>query len=185
MDINFNLELKRKIFHCSSVIFPIIYAFTNKLTMIIILMICTGIALSLDISRHYDGKIQELVDKFFSKIMRQKEKSGTFHLSGASYMFLGFFITCVLFSKGTAISAFLVLIVSDTAAAIVGKHAATKYQHGKSVEGALAFFLSSFLIGLLSYTFSSYGASFFTILLASGAATFVEYNSNKYNKMII
>lgn len=149
--------------------------------MVIIMMICTGIALSLDISRHYQGTIQDLVDKIFSKIMRKKEKSGTFNLSGVSYMFLGFFVTCVLFSKGTAISSFLVLIVADTAAAIVGKHAGKQTNYGKSIEGASAFFLSAFLIGLLSYTFSSYSASFLTILIASAATTFVEYNSNKYN----
>lgn len=149
--------------------------------MVIIMMICTGIALSLDISRHYQGTIQDLVDKIFSKIMRKKEKSGSFNLSGVSYMFLGFFITCLLFSKCTAISAFLVLIISDSAAAIVGKHVGKQTHHGKSVEGAGAFFLSSFLIGLLSYTFSAYSASFFTILLASAVTTFVEYNSNRYN----
>jgi dolichol kinase len=181
MDINFNFELRRKFFHCASIIFPIIYLFTTKLTMIIILMICTGIALSLDISRHYEGKIQDLVDKIFSKIMRPNEKNGAFKLSGVSYMFLGFFITCLLFSKGTAISAFLVLIISDTAAAIVGQHAGKTFHYGKSIEGAAAFFLTSFLIGLLSYTFSAYNASFFTILLASAATTFVEYNSNRYN----
>lgn len=145
------------------------------------MMVCTGIALSLDISRHYQGTIQDLVDKIFSKIMRKKEKSGSFNLSGVSYMFLGFFISCVLFSKGCAISAFLVLIISDTAAAIVGKHAASTYHHGKSIEGAAAFFLTSFLIGLLSYTFSAYSANFFTIIIASAATTFVEYYSNRFN----
>jgi dolichol kinase len=96
-------------------------------------------------------------------------------------MFLGFFITTVLFSKGTAISAFLVLIVADTAAAIVGKHVGKEYKYGKSIEGTSAFFLSAFLIGLLSYTMFDYGASFFTILIASIASSAVEFYSNKYN----
>lgn len=181
MDINFNSELKRKLFHCSSIIFPITYLFISKLTMLVIMIISTGIVLSLDISRHHNSKIQGLVDKIFGKIMRSQEKSGNFMLSGISYMFLGFFITCALFCKGTAISSMMVLIISDTAAAIVGKKAGTKFVHGKSIEGLAAFFLSSFLIGMLSYTFAAYKASFLTIFVASAITSLVEYNSNKYN----
>jgi dolichol kinase len=143
-------------------------------------MICTGIALSIDISRHYNPKIQALVDKLFSDIMRKDEVSGSFALSGVSYMFLGFFISVVLFSKGIAISSLLVLIVSDTAAAIIGKKAGTNYSYGKSMEGAFAFVISSFLIGVLSYTFASYNATFISIIIASFITTYVEYNSNKW-----
>jgi len=175
---NYNLELKRKIFHCTSIIFPTIYLFSTKLNMVILLMLCTGFVLSMDISRHYNNTIQELVDKLFTNIMRPEEISGSFKLSGVSYMFLGFFITCVLFSKGTAISAFLVLIISDSAAAIVGKHLGTPSKNGKSIEGSIAFFVTALLIGMLSYTFQAYHATFSSIVIASIAGTLVEYYSS-------
>jgi len=177
---NYNLELKRKIFHCLSIVFPILYFFVSKLTIIIVLMLFTGAVLTLDISRHYNVKIQGLVDKFFTSIMRPEEISGSFKLSGASYMFLGFFISAVLFSKGTAISAFLVLIVSDSAAAIIGKQVGTPLKNGKTVEGCIAFGMTAFLIGMLSYTFQTYTASFMSIIVASVIATLVEYHSSAY-----
>ncbi len=177
---NYNLELKRKIFHCMSIVFPITYLFYSKLTMVIILMISTGIVLSLDISRHYNKTIQVLVDRFFTHIMRPEETSGSFRLSGVSYMFLGFFTTCVLFSKGAAISAFLVLIISDSAAAIIGKQVGSPMENGKSIEGSVAFFVTAMLIGMLSYTFHAYSASFFSIIFAAFITTMVEYYSGTF-----
>ena len=178
---NYNAEIKRKAFHCMSIVFPIFYLITNKLTMVMVLTVVTGIAVSLDISRHYNPTIQALVSRFFTAIMREDETSGNFKLSGVSYMFLGFFITCILFSKGVAISAFLVLIVSDTFAALVGKKIGKPMANGKSIEGSIAFGASAMLIGMLAYTFHTYGTSFSGIVIASIATTLVEYHSDKLN----
>jgi dolichol kinase len=145
--------------------------------MVIILLLSAGIAISLDISRHHNKTIQGIVDKFFASIMREEELSGTLKLSGVSYMFLGFFISAVLFSKGLAIASFLVLIVSDTLAAIVGKQFGSGDKNDKSVEGAGAFFVSSVLIGALAYTIWPYEAGFFGIILASFSASAAEYYS--------
>jgi len=144
-----------------------------------VLTIITGLAISLDISRHYNKTIQDLVARFFTTIMREDEISGNFKLSGVSYMFLGFFISCILFSKGVAISAFLVLIVSDTTAALVGKKIGKPMENGKSIEGSVAFCVTAMLIGMLSYTFQSYVASFTGIIVASVITTFVEYHSDR------
>lgn len=176
---NYNIEVKRKLFHCMSIVFPIFYLITNKLTMVMVLTIITGLAISLDISRHYNKTIQDLVARFFTTIMREDEISGNFRLSGVSYMFLGFFISCILFSKGVAISAFLVLIVSDTTAALVGKKIGKPMENGKSIEGSVAFGVTAMLIGMLSYTFQSYVASFTGIIVASVITTLVEYHSEK------
>lgn len=176
---SYDLEIKRKIFHCLSIIFPIMYLATSKLTMVMILTVISGIAISLDISRHYNSTIQGLVARFFTNIMREDETSGNFKLSGVSYMFLGFFISCLIFSKGVAIAAFLVLIVSDSAAALVGKKIGRPTENGKSIEGSAAFAVTATLIGLLSYTFQSYESSFIAIIIASIATTWVEYNSAK------
>lgn len=172
-----NPELQRKALHCASIIFPLIYLFSSKLYMVIILMLSTGLVLSMDISRHYNKLIQGIVDKFFKTIMREEELSGTSKLTGASYMFLGFFISCVLFSKGLAIACFLVLIVSDTLAAIVGKKYSSSSPNDKSVEGAGAFFVSALLIGSLAHTIVPYETNFFGIILAAGATSLVEYYS--------
>lgn len=176
---NYNLEVRRKAFHCMSIVFPIFYLLSNKLTMVMVLTVVTGLAIALDISRHYNQTIQGLVAKIFTTIMREDEISGNFKLSGVSYMFLGLFVTCILFSKGVAISAFLVLIVSDTFAALVGKKIGKPGPNGKSIEGSVAFAISAALIGMLSYTFHSYGTNFIGIVIASIATTFVEYHADR------
>jgi dolichol kinase len=86
----------------------------------------------------------------------------------------------VLFSKGTAISSFLVLIISDSAASIIGTQVGIPRANGKSIEGSVAFGGSAFLIGMLSYTFHAYSASFFSIIAASIITTLVEYHSGTY-----
>ncbi len=176
---SYDLELKRKYFHCASIIFPLTYLFTDKLTMVIILMISTGVAVSVDISRHYNKQIQGIVDRFFTSIMRREEASGSFRLSGVSYMFLGLFVSCVLFSKGVAISSFLVLVISDTVAALVGKQIGKPLENGKSLEGSIAFFVSAIIISMLAYTFEHYNARFMTVILACIATTAVEFYSDR------
>ena len=176
---NYDTELKRKIFHSMSAVFPLLYLFVPKLTMVVILMITTGIALSLDISRHYNTVIQDIINKFFAEIMRQEEKNGNFKLSGVSYMFLGLFISCVLFSKGLAIASFLILIISDSLAALIGKRFGIPLKNGKSFEGSAAFCISAILIGIFTYTLVPYKSGFLVIIIASIATSLVEYHTNK------
>ena len=71
-----NFEIQRKIFHLCSIIFPVIYVFTPKITMSITLAIIAGITLYLNISRHSNKKIKEVTNKFLGKFLRFKEKSG-------------------------------------------------------------------------------------------------------------
>ncbi len=75
-------ELKRKLFHASGLILPLAYVFTPKLWMALFLMLLAFFTVALDTIRHYDTRIQGLVDRFFVKLMRKNEMSGTFSLSG-------------------------------------------------------------------------------------------------------
>ena len=70
-------EVKRKTFHLYGLIFPLAYSFTSKMTASILLLIITGFTLYLDISRYYNPKIKEVVDKIFYKYLRQKEKNNS------------------------------------------------------------------------------------------------------------
>lgn len=179
MEADYQQELKRKAFHFSALIFPIAYFFISPLIMIVITMIIASCTIYIDKVRHTNLLIQELVDKFFKDLMRERELSGGFMLSGASYMMAGFFITALLFPKGVAIASWLVLIISDSLAALVGKRMGTPRNYGKSIEGAIAFFVSSLMIGLFSYGFAHYHGGFMGLVLACLATTAVEYYSSQ------
>ena len=174
-----NFEIQRKVFHLCSLIFPIAYLFIPKMIMALTLAVIAGITLYLDISRHYNPKIKGLIKNIFGKIIREEEDSGQFVLSGASYMALGFLVSCLLFSKGLAITSWLVLIVSDCFAAIVGMKYGSPLFNGKSYAGAFSFFISSVLISVMTYFIIGYSTSFVIILISSLVTTIVEFFSDQ------
>ncbi len=180
-DKDFDFETRRKIFHLYSLILPLLYLYiiTSKINMSVFLLLLTGITLHLDISRHYNDKIKVLVDNFFGKYIRTSEKSGTLKLTGASYMALGFLLSCLFFSKGLAITSWLILIISDCLAALVGLKFGKQLYNGKSLAGSGAFFTSSVFISILSYFFINYRTSFVIIILACAVATIAEFYSKE------
>lgn len=147
--------------------------------MAVIITVVTGITLYLDISRHYNQKIKELIKNIFGKIIREDEDSGQFVLSGASYMAMGFLISCLFFSKGLAITSWLVLIVSDCFAAITGMKYGSPLFNGKSYVGSASFFISSVLISVMTYFIVGYSTSFLIILISSLTTTVVEFFSDQ------
>ncbi len=174
-----NFEIQRKIFHLYSLVFPIAYIFLDKMTMCIALTIITGITLYLDISRHYNPKIKVLVANFFGKFLREEENNGQFVLSGSSYMALGFLLSCLLFNKGLVINSWLILIISDCFAAIVGLKFGSPLFNGKSLAGSLSFLLSAILISIMTYFMIGYKTTFLIIIISSLITTIIEFFSKE------
>lgn len=175
----FNFEVRRKIFHLYSLTLPLIYLFTSKLNMSVFLVLLAGFTLYVDISRHYNDKIKGFVEKIFGKYLRSKEKTGDFNLSGASYMAFGFLTSCLFFSKGLAITSWLILIIADCLAALMGVRFGVPLYNGKSLAGSGVFFASSVLISIVMYFFVNYNTSFMVIILSSAAVTAIEFYSNE------
>jgi dolichol kinase len=180
-DNNLEFEIRRKIFHLCGLIFPLSYFFLSKITMSIGLTIITGITLYLDVSRHYNDKVKEMVDKILKNYQRKEEQSGEFTLSGSSYMMFGFLITCLFFPKGLVITAWLVLIISDCFAAILGVKYGSPLFNRKSYIGSASFFLSAVLVSIISYFFVGYNTSFLIITLVCLFCTLVEFFSKQIN----
>lgn len=175
--IALSFELKRKLFHLYSLIFPLIYLFVTKLSMCIFILLVASITLYLDISRHYNPKIKDLIKRILGKFLRKEEESGEFVLSGSSYMALGFLISCLFFSKGLAITSWMILIISDCLAAIVGVTVGTPLANGKSIAGSVAFMLSALLVSIICYFLIGYDTTFGIIFLSCLLATLVEFFS--------
>jgi len=172
-------ELKRKAFHCLSIIFPILYHFWSKSSIITLLFFLNLLVLSIDISRNYIPQIQEAMDKIFASIMKSHEKSGLKHLSGSSYMFLGFLLTAIFFSEEKAITSWLILIVSDSLASIIGKQYGHKLSCGKSLEGSLVFILSGLAIAIYSAKLLAWDISYYKLFFAVIITAIAEFFSAK------
>ena len=73
-------------------------------------------------------------------------------MTGASYVFIASTLTIILFPQTIAIAALMIMSISDTLAAIIGRSYGSIFLSNKSLEGSVSFFLSSIFIVL---TFSS------------------------------
>jgi dolichol kinase len=80
---------------------------------------------------------------FFNRVLREEEKR---NLMGSTYFLFSSILTILFFPKSIAIVSLLILILSDTAGALVGKWIGKVSIFGKTLEGSMAFFLSSLLI---------------------------------------
>jgi len=163
------VEVKRKIVHLATLIVPAGYALTSEETIILFLVPFFLALLSVDLLRHYHPGMASLFRKyFFGRVLREEEKP-TF--MGSTYFIFSTLLSILLFPKAIAIASILILIVSDTAAALIGKGMGRVKIFGKTLEGSLAFLITSLLIvwiypqlGRFSGSLAALGATLIEIL---------------------
>ena len=144
--MNYSKELKRKSFHQLSLLIPIGYVIFSKTVLLLFLIPITVLFVAVDIARFTFPLLQKQFVLFFGFLLRAHEIR---HLTGSSYLLLGAAVTIVLFPKDYAILSILFLIISDTAAALIGKRFGKHRIMDKSMEGTAAFFVSAMFIALL------------------------------------
>lgn len=163
-------EIFRKLIHLSSIIYPILYIFfLSKKQMLFITCSIAVFLIMLDIIRKYCTPIKRISAKIFYYVCREKELEGA--VLGSTYFMIGTFLTILFFSKKIAVASLFILIISDTAASLVGKAVPSRklYQH-KSLSGFIAFIISSIII-------SAFFNYFF--IIPSIAVAFLELYAQK------
>jgi dolichol kinase len=149
--INYRDELVRKLIHLCSLSIPVIYYFIPRSDGIIILSILTFIAIALDVGRYLYPPLGKLFYKIFGFLLRKHEvDSKRRNLNGATYVFISA-LTCILiFPKIFFVTAFSILIISDSLAALIGRKFGRRKFLAKSFEGTLAFFFSASVVVLFT-----------------------------------
>lgn len=108
-----------------------------------VLFLVGGPILLFDFLRLRSARLKAFALKHFGQIMRRNEIKG---LSGNSYFILGLFTVAFFFPKPIALLSVLYLAVGDPVAAFVGtRFGRVKIVGEKTLEGALANFVVSFL----------------------------------------
>ena len=158
---SYEAELVRKAIHLSSLSIPIVYFLITKSAALTILVPLTLVFLVADIGRLFHTPTRILFDRYFGWLLRVHERNNeTRRLNGATYVLLSATVCIWVFPKVIAISAFAILIVSDTAAALIGRKYGRHPFLKKSLEGALAFLVTALIvIGLApkaEYRFAEY-----------------------------
>ena len=149
--INYRDEVVRKLIHLCSLSIPIIYYFVSKTTAIIILSIVSFVALVIDISRYFSPIAGKLFYSIFGFLLREHElDTRKKNLNGATYVLISAVLCVVIFPKILFITAFSVLIISDSLAALIGRKYGRHKFLSKSLEGTLAFFISAIIVILFT-----------------------------------
>ncbi len=174
-------EIKRKSFHCLSLLPTFAYSVFAKNVMICMFVALAAFAFFIDLLRLYFPNFNKMLIVFkIDSLLREHERN---KISAFTYTMLGMLI-CVFFStKEIFYLAANIMIFSDTAAAIIGKTLGKKQLFkGKTIAGTIAFFLTSLLVVFLVYLSFEQTINFLIAgIITSFFATIVElYSKNMY-----
>ena len=172
-------EIYRKIFHIAScATLAIFFWYFGKEVLLPWILTVALLFPILDYLRKYIPIIQNISLKLFGIITRPHEHLG---ISGASWVLIGSGITAYLFNEKVVIIALLIMAFSDSSAALIGIKFGTTRLFNKSLEGSLAFFITTYIIIILLSS-----PSFILLLIASIISTIVElFSTQKFNDNIL
>jgi dolichol kinase len=177
--LNLKKETIRKCIHLGCTLLPVLYYFYLSREQIILLSSIISIWFIIsEFLRYRYQSIGNLFFRTFGPLLREREKKQA--ITGASYLFITVTVTFILFEKNIAIPSILVLTVSDSFAAIVGKTTDSPKFFSKSVAGSLTFFLVTLII-LLAF----YGDELVLTVTVAAFLTLIEALPLKINDNIL
>ncbi len=138
-------ELYRKSVHILLLLAPALYYFLGKWQSLLIFTPLTTIFITIDYLRRKNLSLNNKFIKILSPILRESELQGD-KLCGASWAGLAICIIFFLFKPEIAITAFIILAISDALASLIGKSFVSEPFFEKTLAGSTAFFVSGFII---------------------------------------
>lgn len=168
-------EITRKLIHLCSLLIPVIYYFIPRETGIKALAFWVVFSLLIEAGRYFSPAFSKLFYSFFGFMLRKHERDGKKkNLTGATYVFISAFVCIILFPKLIFITAFTVLIISDTSAALFGRKFGRHKFLAKSFEGTLAFFLTACIVVLLAPKAQGAAMEYYIGFAAAAVGAIVE-----------
>jgi len=179
--IDYKDELVRKLIHLTSLSIPIIYYFIPKAVALVILGCITGFAIVLDLSRYFSPQIGKVFYKIFGFLLRRHEVDAKKkNLNGATYVLLSATLGVLIFPKMIFITAFSILIIGDSMAALIGRKYGRHKFMAKSFEGTLAFFISSCIVILFTPKIGYFSEEFIIGFVVAFIGAITENISFRY-----
>ncbi len=96
-------------------------------------------------------------------------------------MVLAYLICIIIFPRALAITSMLIIIFSDSAAAIFGRVYGKHYIYNKTIEGSLAFLFTGLIVILISPKVTNFIGEYYIAIAAIIATTFFEIIPLKIN----
>lgn len=174
-NISYSQELLRKAIHICSLLFPVSYIFLDKNTILLVLIPMLALALLIDLLSKFHSTFAQHYFKYFGAMLRPHEKNKAILLNGASWVLISAVLVFALFPKILAITAFSILIISDTMAALIGRRFGKHKLFDKSWEGTFAFILSGTIIVYIYWLIFNLPSTYLIAgILGASTAGFVE-----------
>lgn len=178
--IQYRDELFRKLIHLTSLSIPIIYYFITVETAATILAILAVVALIIDLGRYLHPETGKVFYKIFGFLLREHELDHKKkNLNGATYVLISALISVLIFPKVIFITAFSILIISDSAAALIGRKFGRHKFLSKSLEGTLTFFISACIVILFTPKIGGFTEEYVIGFIAAFVGAIVENVSFK------
>ncbi len=173
--IDFRYELVRKGIHLTSLSIPIIYSFITRELALTVLIPITLAFLSVDLARYYHKSTSDWFYRWFGWLLRKHEADHTtIRLNGATNILLSATFCVLVFPKLITLTAFAILIISDTSSALIGRRFGRRRFLRKSAEGTLAFFVTAVVVVFFTPKLEGLPTEYAIALVAAAVGTLVE-----------
>lgn len=173
--IHYRDEVVRKLIHLCSLSIPIVYYFITRNEALIILGAITAFALIIELLRHYSAGFGKIFHSYFGFLLRKHELDARKkNLNGATYVLISALICVFVFPKVFFITAFSILIISDSMAALIGRKFGKHRFLSKSLEGTLAFFISAIIVVFFTPKIEGLYLEYLIGIIAAAVAAIVE-----------
>jgi len=167
MNAHYDMMIPRKLLHILvGIAIPLMYLVSDKKTALVLTGVLFLLQAIFDVLR-VKGLVKiGIVDRNSKEEEKRKPQ-------GSLYYVLGCFITIAFFEKQIAVASIFVLAIADPLSSIIGGKFGRFRFFGKSLEGAMTFFLCSFIIlRLFSFDFP-------VAAICAVVASLVEYFSSR------
>ncbi len=145
--IDYKSEVLRKSIHMCSLSIPVVYYYITRELALSILIPMALFSIIVDTSRHFLPSFSKLFYTIFGFMLRKHETDARKkNFNGATYVLISAVLVILLFPKIFAITGFAVLIIGDISAALFGRKFGRHRFLAKSLEGSLAFLVTSTVV---------------------------------------
>ncbi len=144
------VELPRKALHLFVAVIPLGMLWAGRALSIKILVPLALLAVAADFARSRRADVESFIQEWLGFMMRPSEAAvpGRLIINGATWVMISLAVLAVLFELRIAAPAFMMFIIGDAAAAIVGQRLGRHRWPGshRTLEGSLAFVAAGVLL---------------------------------------
>jgi dolichol kinase len=173
--IDYRSEFVRKLIHLCSLSIPTIYYFISKQFALWLLAPMFLGFLTVDLARFYHEPTQTWFYSHFGWLLRRHESDiRTKRLTGATNILFSAILCVLIFPKIITVNAFAILIISDITSALVGRRFGKRRFFQKSLEGAMAFFVSATIVVFLAPKYEGLPLEYGIGIFSAAAGAVIE-----------